>query len=359
MDWSPPSRRSASRREQNLALIGAVLSGAVVAFGLLLLLLERVNPDLGGRLRGAALDVVTPIWSVVRAPFDGAARLNGDASDYFDAVDKSRALAAELQASRAPVQRAAAMAVENRQLRALLKVVEPRVTLIATARLAGASSGGAVRSAVISAGSADGVRPGQPVRAGTGLIGRTLETGSHATRVLLLTDPASRVPVIVERTGQPALASGANSPLLEVRDRIGDEQPLRLGDRLVTSGDGGIFPPGVPVAVVVRVAEPPLARPVAAAQGAGLVSIESAYLPVPPPPAEASAVPVPREAGGGKVKPVAVAPAVVSGTIPDRHSGEGRNPAAAQAPTAAPVAQLGSGLRRNDGAKTPPPAAPR
>ena len=307
MDWSPPSRRSASRREQNLALIGAVVSGAVVAFGLLLLLVGRVNPEQGSRLRGAALDVVTPVWSVVRAPFDGLARLNGDASDYFDAVDKSRALAAELQANRAPAQRAAALIIENRQLRALLKVVEPRVALVATARLAGASSGGAVRSAVISAGSVDGVRAGQPVRAGAGLIGRTLETGSHASRVLLLTDPASRIPVVIERTGEPALATGANVPLLEVRDRVGSEVPLRLGDRLVTSGDGGVFPPGVPVAVVVRVAEPPLARPLADPHGIGLISVETAYLPVPPPPAEAAAVPVPREAGGGRTKAPVVA----------------------------------------------------
>ena len=281
------------------------MSGAVVAFGLLLLLVGRVNPEQGSRLRGAALDVVTPIWSLVRAPFDGLARLNGDASDYFDAVDKSRALAAELQANRAPAQRAAALIIENRQLRALLKVVEPRVALVATARLAGASSGGAVRSAVISAGTSDGVRAGQPVRAATGLIGRTLETGSHASRVLLLTDPASRVPVIIERTGEPALATGANVPLLEVRDRVGSEIPLRLGDRLVTSGDGGVFPPGVPVAVVVRVAEPPLARPLADPHGIGLISVETAYLPVPPPPAEAAVVPVPREAGGGRTKPVA------------------------------------------------------
>ena len=207
-----------------------------------------------------------------------------------------------------PPQRAGALAAENRQLRGLLKVVEPQVRLVATARLAGASSGGALRSAVISAGSLDGVRPGQPVRAGNGLIGRTLETGGHATRVLLLTDPASRVPIIVERTGQAALVMGTNSPQVEIRDRIGDDVPLRVGDRLVTSGDGGIFPPGVPVAIVSRVAEPPLARLLADPHGVGLVSVETAYLPVPPPPAEAPATPVPREAGGGRVKPAAPLP---------------------------------------------------
>ena len=259
-------------------------------------------------MRGAALDVVAPLWSVVRAPVDGAARLNGDVSDYFNAVDKSRALAAELNVSRARAQAAAALAIENRQLRGLLRVVEPRVRLVATARMAGASSGGAVRSAIISAGSAEGVRTGEPVRAATGLIGRTLETGSHATRVLLLADPASRVPVTVERTGQPALATGANTPLLEIRDRVGVETPLRLGDRLVTSGDGGVFAPGVPVAVIVRVTEPALARPLAEPHGVGLVSVETAYLPVPPPPKEADTVPVPREAGGGR-KPVTAPPA--------------------------------------------------
>lgn len=311
MDWSPPSRRSASRREQNLALIGAVVSGAVIAVGVLMLLIDRVNPDQGSHLRGAALDVTTPVWSVVRAPVDGLARLNGDVSDYFDAIDKNRALAVELQASRAAAQQAGALAAENRQLRGLMKVVEPQVRLIATARLAGASSGGALRSAVISAGSRDGVRPGQPVRAASGLIGRTLETGGHAARVLLLTDPASRVPVIVERTGQAALVTGTNSPQVEVRDRISDDVPLRIGDRLVTSGDGGIFPPGIPVAVVSRVAEPPLARLVADPHGVGLVSVETAYLPVPPPPAAASAVPVPRGAVGGRAKPVAPAAIIV------------------------------------------------
>ena len=339
MDWSPPSRRSASRREQNLALIGAVVSGAVVAFGLLLLIVGRVNPDQGSRLRGAALDAVTPIWSVIRAPFDGLDRVYGNASDYFDAVDKSRALAAELQANRAPAQRTAALIVENRQLRSLLKVVEPRVGLVATARLAGASSGGAVRSAVISAGSADGVRPGQPVRAGAGLIGRTLETGLHSARVLLLTDPASRIPVIVERTGEPALATGSNVPLLEVRDRVGSETPLRLGDRLVTSGDGGVYPPGVPVAVVVRVAEPPLARPLADAHGVGLISVQTAYLPVPVE-ATAPSVPVPREAGAGTTKPVAVGPALKPAkpaTPPPVAAAAKPSVAAAKPPPAAPT----------------------
>jgi len=282
VDWSPPSRNSPRRREQNLALIGAVLSGAVIAFGLLLLLVARINPEAGQRIREAALDGVAPIWSIVRAPFDGGAALSSDAGDYLGAVAKLRAVTAERDAGRRAVERARALAAENRQLKALMRVVEPRVRLVATARIAGASSGGTIRSAIISAGRAQGVRPGQPVRVAAGLVGRTLDAGSSATRVLLMTDAASRVPVIVERTGQPALAVGNGGPLVEVRDRVGAEVPLRPGDRLVTSGDGGVYAPGIPVATIVRAAEPPLARPAASPQGLGYVSVETPYLPLPP-----------------------------------------------------------------------------
>ena len=321
MDWSPPSRRSASRREQNLALIGAVLSGIVIAFGLLLLLIGRVNPEQGDRLRAAALDIVTPLWSVVRAPFDGAARITSDTGEYLGTVSKNRVLTAELDAQRATLQQASAMAAQNVQLKRLLKVAEPNVRLVATARLAGASSGSYIRSAVISAGRADGVVPGLPARSASGLVGRTLEAGNHATRVLLLTDPGSRVPVILQRTGEPAIAVGANGPLLEIRDRGGAEVPLRLGDQFVTSGDGGVFPPGIPVATVVVTGEPAKARLATDPNGLGFVLIQGAYLPVPaPPPTSTSApVPVPREAGGGTArkklvaKPVAAPP--VAGAV--------------------------------------------
>ena len=139
------------------------------------------------------------------------------------------------------------------------------------------------------------------------VIGRTVEAGNHAARVLLLTDPASRIPVVVVRTGQAALAVGTNRPSLVLRDRVGADVPLQAGDRLVTSGDGGVFPPGIPVGTIVDPAEPPAIRPAANPVGAAYVSIEAAYLPLPAAePLPTSAVPVPIEAqrsGGGAPAP--------------------------------------------------------
>lgn len=286
------------RREQNLALVGAVVSGAVIVAGLLLLLLARVNPNAGARMRGLVLDTVTPVWSVVRAPFDGVGRAIAWGGDYLGAVERNRTLAADLVRANADLQKAAADRVALAQLKMLMKVRQPDRQVIVSARIVAATSGSVVRTAMIAAGIRDGVGVGMPVIAAQGLIGRTIEVGNHSVRVLLLTDPASRIPVIIERTGQAGLAIGNNRPVLELRDRVGPEVPLVAGDRLMTSGDGGVFPPGVPVGTIIAAdVEPPQIRPAATPIGVGFVDIGAAFLPLPAEPdTTASATPVPIEA---------------------------------------------------------------
>lgn len=313
MNWTPPPRRStAMRREQNLALVGAVVSGAVIATGLLLVVVARVNPDGAARMRGVMLDLVTPVWSVVRAPFDGVGRAADWVGDYLGAVDRNRRLTAELAAARAELQRAAADRRTLATLKRLDKVADPARTLVGTVRIVSATSGSVVRSAMVAAGRRDGIIPGLPVIGADGLIGRTIEAGSISARVLLLTDPASRIPVIIVRTGQAALVVGTNRPALELRDKVGADLPLRAGDRLVTSGDGGVFPPGVPVGTIIGPQEPVQIRPAAHPVGAAYVRIEAAYMAMPrevalpvydaPVPVEA------RRSGGGTPAPAPAAP---------------------------------------------------
>jgi len=87
------------------------------------------------------------------------------------------------------------------------------------------------------------------VISGEGLVGRLTEVGVRAARVLLITDLNSRVPVIVESSHTAAVLAGDNSE----RPRLvylGNAKDIKIGDRVVTSGEGGIFPPGLPVGVV-------------------------------------------------------------------------------------------------------------
>ncbi|WP_439532340.1 rod shape-determining protein MreC [Polymorphobacter sp.] len=282
MDWTPaPRRSSAMRREQNLAIIGALVSGAVVATGLVMLLIARVNPEGSARIRSVVMDIVAPIWSVVRAPVDGIGRAGDEVGAYFGAVSRNRRLEAELAAARAALQAAAADRQALRQLKRFQPVAEPQRRLIITARIVSATPGSVVRTAIIAAGARDGVRVGQPAISADGLIGRTVEVGRHSARLLLLSDPASRVPVVIVRTGESALVSGDNSPILLLSDRAGADVPLQAGDELLTSGEGGIYPPGVPVGRIISPDLPLKVRPAASPMGAGFVRIEAAYLPLP------------------------------------------------------------------------------
>ena len=113
-----------------------------------------------------------------------------------------------------------------------------------------ANSGGAyVRSLMVHAGREKGVARGQAAVTGEGLVGRVSEVGSRAARVILITDLNSRVPVIVEGPQQRALLTGDNSerPCLRY---VNAGAGIKVGDRVVTSGQGGVFPPGLPVGVV-------------------------------------------------------------------------------------------------------------
>ncbi|MEM8826522.1 MAG: rod shape-determining protein MreC [Pseudomonadota bacterium] len=165
-------------------------------------------------------------------------------------------------------------------MKSLLDVVDPEQTRVGVFAIAGASGGAAARQAIVAGGAQDGVESGQPVRTAAGLIGRTVEVGRNAARVLLITDASSRIPVRVVRTGIPALLLGQGDATVEIDLTGPTSNDVVLGDRLVTSGDGGLFAPGIPVATVVAPDEPrPLARPAALPALGQFVLVEQPYVP--------------------------------------------------------------------------------
>ncbi len=138
------------------------------------------------------------------------------------------------------------------ELRDLLKLVPESAVSFVSARVIASSGGAYLRNLMIDAGSESGIARGQAAVAGEGLVGRVYEVGSRAARILLITDLNSRVPVVVERSRQRAILAGDNSqrPSLWYLDPAA---PVRIGDRIITSGEGGVFPSGLPVGVVAAV----------------------------------------------------------------------------------------------------------
>jgi rod shape-determining protein MreC len=91
-----------------------------------------------------------------------------------------------------------------------------------------------------------------PVRADNGLVGRVIDVGATAARVLLVSDRANIVPSRLLSDGQPVIATGRGDGTIDLRPLEVGRNPFRRGDIVVTSGTGGLYPPGVPVARVVR-----------------------------------------------------------------------------------------------------------
>lgn len=333
-----PSRRTSfARRDSNLALLGALLSGVVLAFALLLLVIQRVNPEQGTRLRGATADALSPIISVARAPVEAARRFGNFVGEHRQVVARNQRLEAELKAATARAARADTLALEVKRMEQLIALRRPERRLVASAVASSVSASGGVRSAIISAGLSEGVRPRMPVIAAEGLAGRVTDVGRGAARIMLLTDANSRVPVKVLRTGWTGIAAGTGGAQLDfVYDIASGADRIRTGDRLVTSGDGGLFPPGLPVAVIVdATVNPPRARPLANPTGLGVVMVEAPWLPppafVPAPPARPEAdrpVPPPAaQAGGAPGAAPAASPAAAAAPPP------AQAPATSAAPT--------------------------
>ena len=141
---------------------------------------------------------------------------------------------------------------ENRQLRGLLGTVNEPETRSVTARVVADSGGAFAQSILVTAGNRNNVAKGQAVITTEGLAGRVTQSGYRSSRVLLITDINSRIPVRVGEAGDRAILAGNNSSRPQL-NYLGAKSSAAPGDRVVTSGDAGAFPPGLPVGRVVSV----------------------------------------------------------------------------------------------------------
>jgi rod shape-determining protein MreC len=158
-----------------------------------------------------------------------------------------------MRVARVRLAEAEALRQENARLKAVLRIAEGDTKPVAVARLIGSTSSSARRLAYISAGACDGVQPGMPVTSPMGLVGRVLETGARSSRVLLLTDSESMVPVRRAKDNVVAFAEGRADGSLRLRLINLGVNPVKKGDVFVTSGAGGLFRPGIAVAMAVEI----------------------------------------------------------------------------------------------------------
>ena len=228
----PPSTRRPgfSRRAQMGLFLSYVLAVGGVLFAGLLLVIAKVDPTGFNALKGAAIDVTSPVASGGRSVARFFGGMFDSIGNYVQAGGQNAELKKRLQESRRKLIEAQATELENKRLKALLRLTGETKDPVAVTRIVGSSFASVRRLATLSAGASSGVQPGQPVRSADGLVGRVIEAGRWASRVLLVADSASNVPVRLVRDGTPAIATGHGDGTIDLKTLEVGRNPFRRGD---------------------------------------------------------------------------------------------------------------------------------
>jgi rod shape-determining protein MreC len=232
-------------------LIGVLL---LVLIGLFLL--WRIDSPRVERFRAQVIDNVVPSFDWAMAPVTATVNILRDFQSYQRIYQQNQELRRELQQMKAWKEAALQLEQENARLLDLNNVqLDPRLTFVTGVVLA--DSGSPFRQSVlINVGARDGIVDGWAAMDGLGLVGRISGVGDNTARVILLTDTSSRIPVTIQPSGQQALVIGDNTAAPPI-DFIEAADQVRPGDRVMTSGDGEVFPAGL---LIGQVAEDPGGR---------------------------------------------------------------------------------------------------
>jgi rod shape-determining protein MreC len=231
--------------------LARLIFGGLVVLLIGLFLLWRIDSPRVERLRIEIIDRVIPNFAWATYPLTGAINIIRSARSYARIYQQNQELRRELQQMKAWKEAALQQEQENARLQDLNNVrLDPKFVKITGVVLA--DSGSPFRQTVLlNIGKRDGIVDGWAAMDGIGLVGRIAGVGERTSRVVLLSDTASRVAVTIESNGQTALLVGDNTsnPLI---DFLEDPETVRPGDRVMTSGDGGVFPPGILVGQVTQ-----------------------------------------------------------------------------------------------------------
>ena len=218
---------------------------ALLLLGLFgLFVLWRIDGPRVEKFRVLVIDTFVPSFEWMLRPMTSVVKLVQDYQSYEKLLEQNKELRRELQQMKSWKEAALQLEQENARLLDLSQLrLDSKLTHVSGIVMA--DSGSPFRQSVLlNIGSRDGIQDGWAAMDGLGLVGRISGVGSSTSRVLLLTDNASQIPVILQPSGQDAIVMGDNSfaPPVEF---IENADLVRPGDRIITSGEGGVLPAGL------------------------------------------------------------------------------------------------------------------
>ena len=238
-----------------LKLAGERLTIVVlVAVALGLVAVSKGPSALSERARLLVRDPLVPAMSALQVPIDGAVALGRRVGALLAVYRENERLRAENARLRGREIESVQLGVENRALRGVLNMPPRRAgdANWATGRLVADGASPFLHTRLLDVGGAAGLDVGMAVTASGSLVGRVTGVGRQSSRVMLLTDFNSKIPVLVESSGDPALLEGDNTAEPKLRFMPLDPS-FQVGDRVLSSGSGGVLPAGLLVGVVSRI----------------------------------------------------------------------------------------------------------
>jgi rod shape-determining protein MreC len=247
-----------AREGSTTALFSANAAGTLRLIGYLAVacVLMVADRHLGilARTRYAASVVIEPIYTLAALPARMVHAASHAMADRSALVDENARLREALLLANARLNRMGTLAGQNERLKQLLDVQHTLGMNVQLARLIDIDLGPFRHRVALDVGAAQGVRVGMVVIDAHGVLGQVVEVSRQTAQVMLVTDPNHAVPVLDERSGLRTIAYGSGTQDRLTLPAIPLTADVHAGDRLLTSGLGGRFPPGVPVGTVLRVA---------------------------------------------------------------------------------------------------------
>ncbi len=222
-----------------------------VTLALIAIFISKTNPSLSEKVSMEFSDVGSRSPHTLLIPIDVTKQFFQDIEKYLFVYDKNAELRLKNRDLENRLSILSQAELENRRLKQLLHFVQEPEYKFISARVVGDTSSAFIRSILINAGKWSGIKTGQAVINEKGLVGRIIEVGNRSSRVLLLTDLNSRIPVITTDSGIRSILGGNNREHPELT-YLPESSNIRTGEAVVTSGDGELFPPGLNVGKVYR-----------------------------------------------------------------------------------------------------------
>lgn len=238
----------AARFTRGLVPRALILAAAAIA----LMVVDQRGTTLAP-LRSVLMGVTYPAQWVVSAPTAGFRNLSTLLASHAELLEQNERLKQDYLLAQLQLEQLESLRQENKRLRSLLNAAGGMRGRVVAVGVLSINTNPFSNRITINAGANNGLHAGLPLLDSNGIIGQTLHVGPLSSQVMLITDPSSAVPVKIERTRTATIAVGTGSLNLLSLPYLPNSTEVKPGDVLLTSGLGGVYPPGYPVGVITSV----------------------------------------------------------------------------------------------------------